>query len=58
MQALGGPFGAAAQWKPNSPEEVITQVAKYMKSLPELIISGQLGLDPFPPVERRELLSG
>ena len=58
MQALGGPFGAAAQWKPNSPEEVITQVAKYMKSLPELIISGQLGLDPLPPVERRELLSG
>jgi hypothetical protein len=59
MQALGGPFGAAPQWKqPNSPEEAITQVAEYMKSLPKLIVCGQLGLDPLPEAERRELLSG
>ena len=58
MQALGGPFGAVPQWKqPNSPEEGITQVAEYMKSLPKLIVCGELGLDPLPEAERRELLS-
>jgi hypothetical protein len=59
IQALNGPFGAAPRWKqPNSPEEAITQVAEYMKSLPKLIVCGQLGLDPLPEAERRELLSG
>ena len=29
-----------------------------MKSLPQLIVCGQLGLDPLSEAERRELLNG
>ncbi len=59
LQPQGGPFGAAPRWKqPSTPDEAITQMMQFMKSMPQLIVCGRLGLKPLTDLQRRELLSG
>lgn len=59
LQPQGGPFGAAPRWKqPSTPDEAITQMMQFMKSTPQLIVCGRVGLKPLTDLQRRELLSG